>query len=29
MIKYIAAWAITAAAWLAFGFMVATTVMMA
>lgn len=29
MIKYITAWAITAAAWLAFGFMVATTIMTA
>lgn len=29
MIKYIAAWAITIAAWAAFGFMVVTTVMMA
>lgn len=29
MMKYIAAWAITAAGWLAFGFMVATTIMTA
>lgn len=29
MMKYIAAWAITGAAWLAFGFMVATTIMTA
>ena len=29
MIKMIIAWAVTAAAWAAFGFMVVTTVMMA
>lgn len=29
MIKYIAGWAITIAAWFAFGFMVMTTIMTA